>query len=110
MVARRARRHPPTCAPTRRRKYGACFTESGGVIWSASISTEGVPGRRYRHLWVEAEDSDGNPARAVTYIADGNPIDGNPSLRYLTLMRDGARAHGLPEDWVRFLENVKAAT
>ena len=73
-------------------------------------STEGVPGRRYRHLWVEAEDSDGNPARAVTFIADGNPIDGNPSLRYLTLMRDGARAHGLPEDWVRFLENVKAAT
>ena len=73
-------------------------------------STEGVPGRRYRHLWVEAEDSEDNPVRAVTYIADGNEVDGNPSLRYITLVRDGARAHGLPEQWVRFLESVKEAT
>lgn len=72
-------------------------------------STEGVPGRRYRHLWVEAEDSDGNPVRAVTYIADGNPVDGNPSRRYIMLLRDGARAHGLPEHWVRFLESVTEA-
>ena len=70
-------------------------------------STEGVPGRRYRHLWVEAEDSDGNPVHAVTYIADGNEVDGNPSSRYITLLRDGARAHGLPDSWIRFLERVK---
>ncbi len=38
-------------------------------------STEGVPGRRYRHLWVEAEDNDGIPLRAVTHIADGNEVD-----------------------------------
>jgi cation transport regulator ChaC len=73
-------------------------------------STEGVPGRRYRHLWVEVEDGAGNPVRAVTYIADGNAVDGNPSRRYITLLRDGARAHGLPEDWIRFLEGVKDAT
>jgi cation transport regulator ChaC len=72
-------------------------------------STEGVPGRRYRHLWVEAEGSDGNPVRAVTYVADGNEADGNPSLRYITLLRDGARAHSLPEHWIRFLEGVKEA-
>jgi cation transport regulator ChaC len=70
-------------------------------------STEGVPGRRYRHLWVEAEDSDGNPVHAVTFIADGNEVDGNPSSRYITLLRDGARAHGLPDSWIRFLERVK---
>ena len=72
--------------------------------------TEGVPGRRYRHLWIEAEDSNGNPVCAVTYIADGNPVDGNPSRRYIALLRDGARAHGLPEHWIRFLEAVKGAT
>jgi len=72
-------------------------------------STEGVPGRRYRHLWVEAEDGEDNPVRAVTYIADGNEIDGNPSLRYITLLRDGARTHGLPGHWIRFLESVKEA-
>jgi cation transport regulator ChaC len=71
--------------------------------------TEGVPGRRYRHLWIDAEDGEGNPVRAVTYIADGNEVDGNPSRRYITLLRDGARAHGLPEHWVHFLESVKEA-
>jgi hypothetical protein len=33
----------------------------------------------------------------------------NPSLRYLTLLREGARAHGLPEHWLRFLDDVKHA-
>jgi cation transport regulator ChaC len=72
-------------------------------------STEGVPGRRYRHLWVEAEDSDGNQLRAITYIADGNEVDSSPSLRYITMLRDGARTHGLPDHWIRFLESVKEA-
>jgi cation transport regulator ChaC len=72
-------------------------------------STEGVPGRGYRPIWLEAEDIAGNPKTAVTYIARGKETDGNPSLRYITLLRDGARAHGLPEDWVKFLETVKHA-
>jgi len=72
-------------------------------------STEGVPGRRYRHLWADAEDLDGNRLSAVTYIADGNETDGNPSLRYLTLLRDGARAHGLPDHYLRFLAEVEHA-
>ena len=66
-------------------------------------STEGVPGRRYRHLWLDAYDVEGRPVRAVTYIADGLEADGNP------LLRDGARAHGLPDHWLRFLDGVKAA-
>ena len=72
-------------------------------------ATEGVPGRRYRHLWLDAEDIDGHPLKAVTYIADGLAADGNPSLRYITMLRDGARAHGLPEEWLRFLDEVKHA-
>jgi len=32
---------------------------------------------------------------------------GNPSLRYLTLLREGARAHELPEHWIRYLESVE---
>lgn len=72
-------------------------------------STEGVPGRRYWQLWVDAEDVGGNRLSAVTYIADGNETDGNPSLRYITLLRDGARAHDLPEHYLRLLDNVKHA-
>ncbi len=72
-------------------------------------STEGVPGRRYRHLWLDAEDIDGHPLRAVTYIAEGKATDGNPSLRYIALLREGARAHELPEHYLRFLESIKHA-
>ncbi|MFQ6021984.1 MAG: gamma-glutamylcyclotransferase family protein [Acidiferrobacterales bacterium] len=71
--------------------------------------TEGVPGRRYWHLWVEADDFDGERLRAVTYIAEGKETDGYPSLRYITLIREGARAHGLPEHYLRFLNGVKHA-
>lgn len=77
------------------------------LIWLDS--TEGVPGRRYRPVWLEAEDVDGWPIKAVTYIAKGKETDGNPSLRYITLLREGADEHGLPEHWVRFLENVEHA-
>jgi hypothetical protein len=72
-------------------------------------STEGVPGWRYRHLWVGAEDIDGRAIEAVTYIADGKENDGRPSLRYLTLLREGARAHGLPARYLRFLDGVEHA-
>jgi cation transport regulator ChaC len=72
-------------------------------------ATEGVPYWRYRPLWLDAEDVNGNPVRIVTYIASGNKVDGRPSLRYITLLREGARAHGLPEPYVRFLEQVEHA-
>lgn len=96
------------------------FPDPAGEVWGVLYkltrrdlvhldSTEGVPGRRYRHLWVEAEDSAGRGITAVTYIAEGKATDGNPSLRYITLLRDGARAHGLPEHWISFLDGVKHA-
>ena len=72
-------------------------------------ATEGVPGRGYRHVEVTAEDRNGRVVRAVTYIAQGKEMDGQPSLRYITLLRDSARAHGLPEVHIRFLEGVEHA-
>lgn len=50
-------------------------------------ASESVPGRRYRYLSIDTQDIHGNVLRAVTYIADGNEVDGNPSLRYITLTR-----------------------
>jgi cation transport regulator ChaC len=69
--------------------------------------TEGVPGRHYRHVLVPAEDADGNVVMAVAYMARGLEADRAPSLRYISLLRDGARAHGLPEQWVRYLDSVQ---
>ena len=72
-------------------------------------ASEGIPGWRYKPLDLPAEDADGNPLRVVAYIAEGNDEDGNPSLRYLTLLREGARKHGLPEQWIDHLDNDKHA-
>jgi cation transport regulator ChaC len=72
-------------------------------------STEGVPGRGYRHILVEVEDTHSRSVPAVAYMAQGKDVDGKPSLRYLMLLRDGARAHGLPEQYIRFLEGVEPA-
>jgi cation transport regulator ChaC len=94
--------------------------DEGGEVWGVLYqisrrelvrlnASEGVPGRRYRPLWLAADDTSGNPLDAATYIADGNDEDGNPSLRYITLLREGARAHGLPEHWISFLESVDHA-
>jgi cation transport regulator ChaC len=70
-------------------------------------STEGVPGGAYRPTWLTVEDVEGQPVLAMTYVAKGKEVDGIPSHRYISLLRDGARAHGLPEPWVRFLEAVE---
>ena len=70
-------------------------------------STEGVPGRGYRHVVIEAEDRNGRVIPAVTYIAQGKEVDGKPSLRYITLLREGARTYGLPETYIRFLDGVE---
>jgi cation transport regulator ChaC len=69
-------------------------------------ATEGVPWWRYRPLWLAAEDISGTALQVATYIAQGDEHDYNPSLRYLTLLREGARAHGLPEHYIRFLERL----
>jgi len=77
------------------------------LVWLDS--TEGVPGPRYRQLWLSAEDADGRTEVAVTYIAQGRETDGNPSQRYITLLREGARAHGLPEHWQEKLAKTQPA-
>ncbi|WP_334386689.1 gamma-glutamylcyclotransferase family protein [Bradyrhizobium sp. AZCC 2262] len=68
--------------------------------------TEGVPGRAYSRTWLEMHDVDGQTVSAMTYVAKGKETDGRPSLRYITMLRDGARAHGLPSSWLQMLDNV----
>ena len=72
-------------------------------------ASEGVPGRRYKPVWLDVEDIQGNTVSGVTYIADGADVDGVPSLRYITLLREGARAHDLPQHWVALLDRVDHA-
>lgn len=93
------------------------FPDPNGEVWGVLyrltrhqlVRLDATEGLRYRHVWANAEDKEGRPLQAVSYIANGKETDRNPSRRYLTLLREGARAHGLPEHWVRFLESVKHA-
>lgn len=77
------------------------------LIWLDA--TEGVGRGRYRPHWLTAKDTNDVPIDCVTYIAKGLESDLRPSLRYITLLREGARDHGLPEEWIAFLESVQAA-
>lgn len=88
--------------------WGVLYQISRRELVRLNVS-EGIPGWRYRPIWLTAKDARGNFLDAVTYIAGGKVDDGNPSLRYITLLRDGARAHGLPEFWVSFLESIDHA-
>ncbi len=72
-------------------------------------STEGVPGGSFRPVWLGAEDAGRRPIRAVACVARGGETDGNPSLRYITLLREGAHAHGLPGHWLDKLDRIRPA-
>lgn len=72
-------------------------------------SSEGVPGGAYRPTWAIVEDVEGQYVSAMTYIATGKAADGRPFLRYISLLRDGARAHGLPAEWLQLLDSVVPA-
>jgi cation transport regulator ChaC len=90
--------------------------EVWGVLYRITLremvrlnSTEGVPGGAYHPTWLAVEDVEGRTVDAMTYVATGNADDGRPSRRYITLLRDGARAHGLPAAWLQLLESVVPA-
>jgi cation transport regulator ChaC len=90
--------------------------EVWGVLYRITLremvrlnSTEGVPGGAYHPTWLPVEDANGETIEAMTYVAVGNPEDGQPSLRYIKLLRDGAKAHGLPDAWLQLLESVVPA-
>ena len=60
-------------------------------------------------MWLEAEDIRGRRSWLWPMWARGDEDDRKPSLRYLTLLREGTRAHGLPEHHIRLLEQVEHA-
>jgi cation transport regulator ChaC len=72
-------------------------------------STVGIPSKRYKPILLVSEDKNDQPIEAMTYIADGSEGDGRPSLRYISLLREGARFHGLPDAWLQLLDSVEPA-
>jgi len=96
------------CADSSAEVWGVLYKITGRDVLRLNMS-EGVPGKRYRPIRLLAEDANFRSIEAFTYIADGNVRDGRPSLRYISLLREGARSHGLPDAWLKLLDGVRHA-
>ncbi len=66
--------------------------------------TEGVPQGFYYRQPVEVRLGDARIVSGFTYRSWISDLTRKPSARYLDLLLDGARTHGLHADYVAFLE------
>jgi len=69
---------------------------------------EGVHGGHYEHRHATVIAQDGRTFDALTYVAGSDHIinDGIPSIDYLSCILTGARDHGLPEEYVCWVEQI----
>jgi hypothetical protein len=89
-----------TCTLSRTRRFEACFTASRDAIYCASTRRK-VP--LVGVIDISSSKSKKRGARGCRQLPTWRKVeetDGKPSLRYITLLRDGARAHRLPEHYV----------
>ncbi len=71
--------------------------------------TEGVPQGIYGRVAVEVTVNGTERIPAFTYQSSVRQPGRKPSARYLGLLLDGARAHGLPPEYVAWLERFDLA-
>jgi 2-hydroxychromene-2-carboxylate isomerase/cation transport regulator ChaC len=71
--------------------------------------TEGVPQGVYHRIAIEVMVDGRERIAAFTYRSSLRQPGRKPSARYLGLLLDGARAHGLPPDYVAWLERFDLA-
>jgi len=71
--------------------------------------SEGVHAGYYRRIVVIATAADASSIEAFTYHSAYASLGRKPSPRYMGLLLDGARKHGLPEDYVASLRAFELA-
>ena len=86
-----------------------------GVLYSVPTNeiekldiVEGVPAGIYYRETLTVVDEDGNKHRAETYRTTDPKGPFTPTKRYLSLMINGAREHGLDPDYIKELEDLYA--
>ena len=71
--------------------------------------TEGVHRGLYTRVPVEIVVPGGERVAAFTYVSSFSSAGRKPSARYMRLLRDGALAHALPEEWLSALAAFELA-
>ncbi|HUE31055.1 MAG TPA: gamma-glutamylcyclotransferase family protein, partial [Verrucomicrobiae bacterium] len=71
--------------------------------------SEGVPRGFYRRIPVEVVVGEEERVAAFTYQSSWTVTGRKPSARYLRLLVEGARDHGLPAEYLTFLESHELA-
>jgi hypothetical protein len=71
--------------------------------------TEGVHRGYYRRTAVELVTEEAGRLAGFTYVSPHGRPGRKPSARYLGILLRGARHHGLPEAWLRWLEGHELA-
>ncbi len=84
--------------------WGALY-EVDEACLAALDEYEGVP-RSYRREMIRVLDDSRVEQEAVVYIANQTGAFA-PSREYLALIIEGARDHGLPEEYIRAIEQVR---
>lgn len=100
---------------TGRRGVASVRREPGAWVWGVAYlltptqnrrldATEGVGRGAYHRERVDVMLRDGGVLVADTLVGVVDDPERGPSVRYLSLLVEGAREHGLPPDYVRRLE------
>jgi gamma-glutamylcyclotransferase len=71
--------------------------------------TEGVPRGAYRRIQISAVVEGGGQVACFTYQSDRISRGRKPSPRYIGLLIEGAAQHGLPPDYLDYLESFALA-
>lgn len=72
--------------------------------------TEGVDRGYYARIGVTVRRANDAPSiAAFTYQSRRGTSGRKPSARYLGIILDGARHHGLPAEWIAYLEGLELA-
>jgi len=91
--------------------FGVAFAITDDELAHVEL-TEGVAIGNYRRVEVAVEALavvPDPPAVAYSLSSDSRDPTRRPSTRYLGVVLDGAREHGLPADWIAWLSGIEAA-
>jgi cation transport regulator ChaC len=71
--------------------------------------SEGIAGGFYRRITVHAGTAHAETVAAFTYHSSYASVGRKPSPRYIGLLLEGAREHGLPAEYLDFLQRFALA-